>query len=717
MRLLITFIMIASTVFADMRIVNDISQIELTNREDALWIYSIADSDFSQKIEPPVFEINGQTVNGLWAKMQATQQTLFSGITETTVSGPLKNQSDVQLSLKLRVSPDNPVVRFQYVLSSENGVELTKTTGEDNIRYLGTSLESYPSITQVRLTEYDELVHCYLPPERPVEDRYFDIALAVDGPILVAENDDHAFMIACEHGSQLPDRYVEYQLQKNRHVSVNAVKGNYWNGQPIKGENTHETLWFDVGAVQGSKEDMAAQFRTHVLKYMSPNLSSREPYIFYNTWNYQERNQAWNDQPYLASMNLQRMLKEIDVGHEMGIDVFVIDTGWYQKTGDWQVSLERFPDTLQTVRAKLDDYGMKLGLWFNATAAVSSSILQKNKDCIISWNGKQANPYVVWETEKAYPMCLVSSFWEDYADELIRLVDEVGVTYFKWDAIGQYGCNDPNHFHGDESATPQERGENYSFLLPKYMGKIIDKLCTACPEAIVDFDITEGERAVGLQFLASGKYFIINNGPYYYSFDDPEFAPGGGMGANVFVWPGPARARLCREALNYDKWIPSVLFLTHYLPDDPIKSQYFNIGSLILGQNGIWGDLPNISEKGIQTFKKTLGLYKQVKHDITKAAPVRKGRIGGVPEIHEKINPETGKGAVVMFFNYKSPWVTLADAEFGGTFEYVTENAADQNLWTNENVDVAFDEQGRAHIKATFHGPEAKILLFGVKQK
>jgi alpha-galactosidase len=154
--------------------------------------------------------------------------------------------------------------------------------------------------------------------------------------------------------------------------------------------------------------------------------------------------------------------------------------------------------------------------------------------------------------------------------------------------------------------------------------------------------------------------------------------------------------------------------LTHYLPDDPEKSQYFNLASLILGQNGIWGDLPEVSKEGVTLFGIVLGKYKQIRDDITVASPVRSGKIGGVPEIHEKINPETGKGAVVMFFNYRSPWVPIQDATFGGTFEYITEHAVDKNLWHNENVEVSFDDTGRAHIKADFQGPEAKIIMFGV---
>jgi alpha-galactosidase len=158
------------------------------------------------------------------------------------------------------------------------------------------------------------------------------------------------------------------------------------------------------------------------------------------------------------------------------------------------------------------------------------------------------------------------------------------------------------------------------------MIEVANKICEAIPGAIVDFDITEGERAVGLAFLEAGKYFAVNNGPYYYSFDDPEYAPGGGMGANVLVFPGLARAVNARHTLNYDKWIPSTLFLTHYLPDDPEYSQWINIGSLILGQNGIWGDLPNISEAGVERFGTALSKYKEVSDDITKSHPVRSGQ-------------------------------------------------------------------------------------------
>lgn len=82
---------------------------------------------------------------------------------------------------------------------------------------------------------------------------------------------------------------------------------------------------------------------------------------------------------------------------------------------------------------------MKLGLWFNpCAAAVSSQMLQNHRDCVQEWQGQQSPPQEIWETEASHNLCLASRCAEAFADELIRLVREVGVTYFKWDAVSHY---------------------------------------------------------------------------------------------------------------------------------------------------------------------------------------------------------------------------------------------------------------------------------------
>jgi alpha-galactosidase len=226
-------------------------------------------------------------------------------------------------------------------------------------------------------------------------------------------------------------------------------------------------------------------------------------------------------------------------------------------------------------------------------------------------------------------------------------------------------------------------------------------LCAACPEAIVDFDITEGRRFVGLGFLSAGKYFLLNNGPYFPNYDlayDRSTT-----WSNIFVRPGPARGWICRTPLTFDKWIPSVLFLTHYLPDDPESSQVVNIGSLILGQNGIWGDLLGVSEEGVARLGAWLGLYKQVRDDITRSDLVRVGVPGGSPEIYEKIDAATGRGAVVAF------------ASAAGGYSYVTRHVVSAEAVATPGVDLRRDAQGCAVLRFTFEGAGAHFVFFGAQ--
>ncbi len=680
--------------------------IEISNSGNVLWKYQVPQSSKVFAFAGPDFEIDGKTFECKLIDIQCIGEPkkLSIGVTEYVVQGAFQQVPDVFLRITFRIPDNNPVVRFRYELIGIGNHFLTKSKGVDNLSYLSLSVPEISKIKEVKLSEFNEMVHSFCLSEREMDARNFNNQTSFMGPIVVGSDSGYSFLVAYEHGSQAPDLFLKYSLSSDKTIALTAAKGNYCNNFPITKENPYQSVWFEAAAIQGNEDQLAEKYRQFVLCNMTPNSETRKPYIFYNTWNFQERNKHWYKKPYLSDMTTERMLQEIEVAHQMGIDVFVIDAGWFEKTGDWQPSKSRFPDELKTVKAKLDSYGMKLGLWFNPTVAGMTSKMYSNyKDCLKKVNNEQSKPSPIWETEESYGMCLVSRYRDAFADELIRLAKEVGVRYFKWDAINQYGCNDPNHFHGTEQNSPQERWDNYGFELGRSMNYVVDKLCKAFPDAIVDFDITEGGRSVGLGFLASGKYFLINNGPYYQNYDVPINPDKDNW--NIFFYPGAARSWICRTPLTLDKWIPSVLFLTHYLPDNPYENQSITVGSLILGQNGIWGDLLKISPEGIGFFHESLGYYKQVRDDITKATMIRDGAVGGSPEVYEKINPENGKGAMVIFSSHK------------GSYEYVSRSKPNPKFWSTTGVDVKFDKEGFAVIKVTFDKAEGKIIFFGVDQK
>jgi len=284
------------------------------------------------------------------------------------------------------------------------------------------------------------------------------------------------------------------------------------------------------------------------------------------------------------------------------------------------------------------------------------------------------------------------------------LIKELGVSYFTWDGIGQYGNDGANGYHGTAANSAQERADCYAFQLPIYLSKVVDKVCAAEPQVIFDMDITEEGRSVGLEFLSSGKYLILNNGPYFHNLDiaKPWQTPLSNGNLNIFVNPGPARGWFTRTVLTYDKWLPSILFLTYYQTDEPRNSQLINVASLILGQNGLWGEILKTSPEGIQFIHNILEKYKQVREDVTASDPVRTGEPGYSSEIVEKINGQNGRGEVVLFSN-------------GGHYRYITEHRVDKKIWCTEHTRVSFDAVGRAIIDTDFDSSSARIVFFGAR--
>jgi alpha-galactosidase len=123
------------------------------------------------------------------------------------------------------------------------------------------------------------------------------------GPILAASDGRRSVLIAYEHGSQVPDAFLQFRLAPDHMVRLAAAKANYLTGQTLGPGHDYETIWFDAAAVEGDETALRAAFRDFVLRRLALHNESRKPYIYYNTWNFQERNKHWNGKPYLESMN------------------------------------------------------------------------------------------------------------------------------------------------------------------------------------------------------------------------------------------------------------------------------------------------------------------------------------------------------------------------------------------------------------------------------
>jgi alpha-galactosidase len=614
-------------------------------------LFTLSNHDLSCQILSPVFEVDGVERGPFTFVEEGEHRDLLHGGQEVELRYRAEGEPNLNLIVTVRSYPESAVLRLRYTLTADIPCTLSKQGGRDRLTYLAvTGAWRERALTEIQLSHFEPVVHSYLPhlETRAVDDVGRGTPLV--GPIVVLHGHDRSLLIAYEHGADHPQSFLEYTLSSDGHVlSLDASKGNYYDGQPLGPDVAWTSVWLELALLPGPLDDMLRAYRHFVLHEMAENLESRRPYLYYNTWNYQERVHYFERKPYLEPMHQERIMAEIDVAHRLGIDVFVIDTGWYGKTGDWLVNTDRFPDGLKAVKAKLDAYGMKMGLWFNPiVAALTSAVYTDHPEYEMTRGGQPHWRGPIWETEESTNMCLVSDYADFFIETLVRLYRELGVSYFKWDAIGQYGCDSPLHHHGTEANAPEERADCYAFMMGNVMIRIVEAVTQRCPDAIVDFDITESGRFVGLGFLAVGKYFLVNNGPYFHDFDLPKHVTVDPDTINVFFYPGAARPRVCRQGIRYDGVIPSILFLTHYLPDPPTSSQRNSVASLVLGGNGIWGDLLALDEADVANLSEHLVNYKQVAEAVTRAYPRRRGFIGSSPEVHEKLEPETASGLVVF---------------------------------------------------------------------
>ncbi len=610
-------------------------------------------------LSSPVFEVDGKERGKFLLRYVAGQRTLPGGWEDLELSfiaagDEAQGEPDLYLRVTFRRYFKSPFIRMRYRLTAAAPCKLTRSGGSDHLCYFGLELaeEQADGFAEITLSQFEPVLHSYQPGIEFIALTDTFPGQKFPGPVIALESGDTSFLMAYEHGADYPDAYLGYTLHpvENRYrLALDAWKGNYLDGQEIGPERAFESVWFDFGLVDGGLGDLLPRFRQFLLDEINPSPGSRKPVIGYNTWNYQERNKLYRGRPYLESMNLERMLAEVDAAHRLGIDLFVIDTGWFDRPGDWGVNMQRFPDGLKEVKRRLDGYGMQLGLWFNPLAAgLNAQIYREHPEYEMSWQGKAHDHWVVWETEESTAMCLVSGYADYFADVMLRFREELGVTYFKWDGVGQQGCDSPLHEHGDQAHSPEERADSYAYQMGLRMLKIVEKVTARYPDVFVDFDITECGRFVGLGFLSAGRYFLINNGSYAKDFDTAE-SLGINPWMNMFFYPGAARARVCRRAAHFDTVVPASLMMVHYLPDGPQLSLDNNLASLVLGGNALWGDLPALSEEQVRFWSENIASYKRVIKDVARAYPITRGVVGSSPEIHEKIDPQTSAGVVSFF--------------------------------------------------------------------
>jgi len=181
--------------------------------------------------------------------------------------------------------------------------------------------------------------------------------------------------------------------------------------------------------------------------------------------------------------NAAKILDIARVGKELGIELFVLDDGWFDKRnddltslGDWIVDRSKLPDGLDRLAQQVNELGLRFGLWFEPEMiSVDSELYREHPDWCLHVPERP-------RSESRHQLVLDLSRRE-VCDEIIRRVSDilstVPIEYVKWDMN--------RHMTEIGSASlpaDRQRETAHRYMLGLY--RVMDAITSAFPDILFE---------------------------------------------------------------------------------------------------------------------------------------------------------------------------------------------------------------------------------------
>lgn len=265
-----------------------------------------------------------------------------------------------------------------------------------------------------------------------------------DCALLVNDTQHHeGFIVATEAPGPL--KRMEVYAQPGRiAIGLNRDDETIFERILAPGEKFQTPASFILPFARSIPQDVIdREYARFVEKYLTVCDVVRVPTISINTW-----------LPFFAQIERELLLKQIDLAADLGIEAYQVDDGWYDRLGDWNANIAKFPDGLEEIADHCRARGMRFGLWM-AVAAVdeASAVLREHPEWIARDRNGEPNRHPMPGT---LTMCLDSGYFDFILDKIDSVINRYGVELLKLDFSsvrnlyepGRYsGCFATNHTH------------------------------------------------------------------------------------------------------------------------------------------------------------------------------------------------------------------------------------------------------------------------------
>jgi alpha-galactosidase len=198
------------------------------------------------------------------------------------------------------------------------------------------------------------------------------------------------------------------------------------------------------GVASGGLTQASAALRSYVLDGIRGG-RPLESLVTYNTWF-----------AYGTEIDEPSLLAEMSRAAALGVELFVVDAGWYDGAGaagpmdfdsglgSWTADPVRFPNGLKPLRDFAHRLGMRFGIWVepervNLSVTGAPGVEER-------WLATHGGEY---GSDHTGQLCLANAAARQWLlDQLVALIDDVQPDYLKWDNNIWINCDRDGHSHG-----------------------------------------------------------------------------------------------------------------------------------------------------------------------------------------------------------------------------------------------------------------------------
>jgi alpha-galactosidase len=214
------------------------------------------------------------------------------------------------------------------------------------------------------------------------------------------------------------------------------------------------------------------------------------PLVTYNSWF-----------PYGVRIDEDAMVREMDHAASLGVELFVLDAGWWIGAGEngdsdydsglgsWVEDADRFPASITSLRDYARNLGMLFGIWVEPARIALSTVNQPDL-AREAWLAMQGGSYGAVQNAQ---ICLASDAARQWVlGKVTDLISRIGPDYLKWDENFWINCNRDGHGHGTDDGP---------FLHTRALYGILAELRRQFPDLVIE-NVSGGGNRMDFGMLA-----------------------------------------------------------------------------------------------------------------------------------------------------------------------------------------------------------------------